>query len=319
MTIHVPPEYSRVSTFLPFNCTVIPDVVELGRRYQDYARHRLHNHIHDSSRLEIVYLRKGRQTYVVDRHSYTMMGGSVLVVKPGETHGGNEIPQENGLMYWVTLRMHSGGSRFLDLPSAESKALMSAIMSMKHRFFSCPLLHRHFDAIIEHYQRLDTDPLARLRMRRHILDIVLEILDASSEDGGDSSGWQKQVTDYIAAHMDETLHIPDLAQLMNQSVTRFQRRFVTEIGFTPKEYILRQKIATARSMLDNEHMSVTQVAFDLGFSSSQHFAATFRRYTGITPRAYRSLAIRPEFQKADTTKREQLLDRFIRQAKTAPL
>lgn len=63
------------------------------------------------------------------------------------------------------------------------------------------------------------------------------------------------------------------------------RLFQAREGCPPKRWLLRRKIEEARLRLALPGMSVTQVAFDLGFPSSQHFATTFRRLTGSTPSA----------------------------------
>jgi AraC-like DNA-binding protein len=46
-------------------------------------------------------------------------------------------------------------------------------------------------------------------------------------------------------------------------------------------------VERAREMLANPSLSITRIAMRLGFSSSQHFAAVIRRYTGKTPRQCR--------------------------------
>jgi two-component system response regulator YesN len=51
----------------------------------------------------------------------------------------------------------------------------------------------------------------------------------------------------------------------------------------PADYVSRQKVARATDLLRKTGMPVTQIATNLGYSSSQYFATAFRRYTGKTP------------------------------------
>ncbi|HPH20541.1 MAG TPA: helix-turn-helix transcriptional regulator, partial [Haliscomenobacter sp.] len=58
-------------------------------------------------------------------------------------------------------------------------------------------------------------------------------------------------------------------------------------GFSPLHYLINLRIAEAIKLLRQTKMSLTDIAFDTGFYSSQHFSSTFKKLTGYTPRAYR--------------------------------
>jgi AraC-like DNA-binding protein len=73
--------------------------------------------------------------------------------------------------------------------------------------------------------------------------------------------------------------------------TRFHERFLIEIGQTPAEWRIRRRIALAQERLRVPDASVTEVAFALGFASSQYFATAFKKYTGRTPTEYRHAVI----------------------------
>jgi len=77
-----------------------------------------------------------------------------------------------------------------------------------------------------------------------------------------------------------------LFEVMGVSRSRGYEHFHRHCGITPKEYILRRKIILAKEML-LEETDITTIAFDLGFSSSQSFATTFKRLTCMTPSSYR--------------------------------
>ncbi len=54
-------------------------------------------------------------------------------------------------------------------------------------------------------------------------------------------------------------------------------------------YLNRYRIQQARQLLKNTHKSITEIALDVGFSSSSYFSRIFRRETGMSPEAYRRL------------------------------
>jgi AraC family transcriptional regulator len=63
----------------------------------------------------------------------------------------------------------------------------------------------------------------------------------------------------------------------------FRRAFGASVG----EYVRRLRIDYACRELAATGRSVTEIAFDAGFSSHSHFTAAFRRVTGTTPTRYR--------------------------------
>ena len=60
-----------------------------------------------------------------------------------------------------------------------------------------------------------------------------------------------------------------------------------ELGVSPKHYQEQRRIDEARRLLSSTTMDITGIAYELGFSSSQHFATRFRRLAGCSPTAYR--------------------------------
>lgn len=69
--------------------------------------------------------------------------------------------------------------------------------------------------------------------------------------------------------------------------SRFKTRFKEEHGVPPAEYVLRARIEEARRRLAEPDAAVTDVAFALGFSSSQYFDSSFKRLTNLTPSAFK--------------------------------
>lgn len=69
-------------------------------------------------------------------------------------------------------------------------------------------------------------------------------------------------------------------------MSRFKNKFVEQVGLSPGDYILRNKMAMAKDLLFSDKKSITDIAMQLGFSSHQHFSGTFKRYVGCPPSTY---------------------------------
>lgn len=91
------------------------------------------------------------------------------------------------------------------------------------------------------------------------------------------------VLDLIESDLSEDLSLNILANAAGLSEYHFLRMFKQSTGYTPHQYVICQRIERAKELLKKTDMTVTEIAYLLGFSSSAHFTHHFRRKTGITP------------------------------------
>jgi two-component system response regulator YesN len=82
-----------------------------------------------------------------------------------------------------------------------------------------------------------------------------------------------------------------LALQVGMSKYRLSHRFREVLGVTFRDYLLRVRLERAKVLLTTGHVSITEVAQSVGFGDLPRFDKVFKRYTGLTPSAYRSLAL----------------------------
>ena len=105
---------------------------------------------------------------------------------------------------------------------------------------------------------------------------------------GLSSQALSRVLEFIGGNLDTNLSLQSLADLSQLDPFLFLRRFKQSVGLAPHQYILRQRIERAKSLLGDLELPITEIALRLGFASQSHFTTTFRRIAKVSPRAYRN-------------------------------
>jgi YesN/AraC family two-component response regulator len=95
----------------------------------------------------------------------------------------------------------------------------------------------------------------------------------------------------IQQHYWERLSLADLARQVGMSRYRLSHRFREVLGVTFREYLLKVRLERAKVLLAAGHLSITEVAHDVGFGDLPRFDKMFKRYTGLTPSAYRSSSL----------------------------
>jgi transcriptional regulator GlxA family with amidase domain len=85
----------------------------------------------------------------------------------------------------------------------------------------------------------------------------------------------------------EPLDVPAVAAVACLSAAHFIRSFHACFGETPHRYLQRRRVERAMFLLRETDRSVTDVCFDVGFTSLGTFSRTFREIVGETPSAYR--------------------------------
>ncbi len=105
--------------------------------------------------------------------------------------------------------------------------------------------------------------------------------------GKDGDGHLHRVLDYIHAHYIDQVSIDELAAVALQSRFHFIRSFKSLTGMTPYQYVLRLRMEEARKQLRYSSVTITEISFGLGFSSTSQFYRVFMKSTGVTPEQYR--------------------------------
>lgn len=89
-------------------------------------------------------------------------------------------------------------------------------------------------------------------------------------------------------HLQRDAKSEDLAALAGLSPARFHVHFKRITGSSPKDHLQRLRIEqAARRLWEAPDLTITEVAHEFGFSSSQYFATVFRRYLGVSPGRHR--------------------------------
>jgi AraC-like DNA-binding protein len=85
----------------------------------------------------------------------------------------------------------------------------------------------------------------------------------------------------------QPLDIPALARIAYMSDAHFTRCFRATFGETPHRYLQRRRVERSMFLLRETDRSVTEICFDVGFSSLGTFSRTFRAIMGESPSDYR--------------------------------
>lgn len=88
---------------------------------------------------------------------------------------------------------------------------------------------------------------------------------------------------YINDHLDQKISLADVARGCSVTPRYLSEVFKTHVNITVNSYVNIAKIDRATNYIGTDHLSVTETANRLGFTSTQYFSKVFKRYTGVIP------------------------------------
>lgn len=94
---------------------------------------------------------------------------------------------------------------------------------------------------------------------------------------------------YISEHLNEALTVKSIASVIHMSQSHFSRVFKQKTGFSPYDYVLIARLNRAKDFLQKTDLSVTQIAYEVGFNSESNFIFFFSTNTGLSPSKFRKL------------------------------
>ncbi|MBZ4035221.1 AraC family transcriptional regulator [Flavobacterium sp. 17A] len=137
------------------------------------------------------------------------------------------------------------------------------------------------------------DIFADLTLKELLIRIIQTQTVKSIDEGKflDANNPIKEVTEYIKQNLKENMSLKSLSEKACMSTTSFYRFFKRELGMSPIEYILNEKIKCAKNLLKNPTLQINEVCYLSGFEDANYFIRLFKKHEGITPKQYQLLYV----------------------------
>ncbi|SOE21087.1 AraC-type DNA-binding protein [Spirosomataceae bacterium TFI 002] len=160
----------------------------------------------------------------------------------------------------------------------------------------------HFsnDVAIEHIlQRLlfifaENHPSKDIFADSLMQELLIRILQTESKDlhlqktkGGCTNDRISFIIKYIQEHLTEDLNIDQLSEKAYMSESSFYRIFKNEIGQTPNEFIIEERLKLAETLLSQNKLSVKEAYLSSGFNSFSYFCRIFKKKRNLSPSEFK--------------------------------
>ena len=156
--------------------------------------------------------------------------------------------------------------------AASVNALTDLTLHHVHRFFSREVsehLARHFSH--EARQPFDRLSFNQEENSNHPDEVILQ-----------AQLWMQNHLNKAAISMRK------LSELFGMSQRNFTRRFKTATNMTPLQYLQSRRLAEAKELLKNSNLSISEIAYRVGYLDVSYFTKLFKEFAAVTPREYRT-------------------------------
>ena len=97
-----------------------------------------------------------------------------------------------------------------------------------------------------------------------------------------------EIIKYVNRHYQENITLEQICKVFTRSRSCISHTFKSETGQTFREYLIAVRLRSAKSLLLYSNLSVTEIAFSVGFNDSNYFSNVFKKHIGLSPVKYRN-------------------------------
>ena len=253
--------------------------------------------VHSHEFTELVLVTEGRAVHKHGQSSYPVKKGDAFVLLPGEEHAydiHSVFTVENVLVDPRYLAFHMGdlaaSPAFHDLFSPGARRPAENIWPLRLEEPEFAFALRAITRIGDELARHETGFVVAATAYFMQFAVLLTRRHEKKRCRTPSALAQvSAVLGYMNEHFAETHSVADLAQRAHLCENQFYRVFRRMTGYTPADYLIRQRLAHASELLRRPDGNITAVAFNAGFNDSNYFCRLFRRRYGCSPQSYRKI------------------------------
>ncbi|AEI50813.1 helix-turn-helix domain-containing protein [Runella slithyformis] len=246
--------------------------------------------------LQIVCILEGKFEWLVDNQRYVLYPNDVVVLCPWHGYGSPTHTLEIGSLLWITLEPETFEVN-RELYLGEWSSLIESDQKLMGRLFvaQSPMVLNNFKWAFELIQRIETELKQaefayQTRVNQLLDELLVTIVRQLSQQQNQRRDFPQafaQLEQLLRDSLDHPWTVEEMATVVGLGSTAFTEKVKAFSGFSPLNYLINIRIAEAMKQLRQTAKSLTDIALDTGFYSSQHFSTTFKKLTGYTPGQFR--------------------------------
>ena len=239
---------------------------------------------------------EGKYEWIIEHQRYVLYPNDVVVLCPWQQLGSPTNTLEIGSFVWLKLEPAIfEPTKELQLGSwsaihENEQKLMGRLMGT-HAPMVLNQLKQVNELITKIEQELKQLEFAyQTRVNQLLDELLVTIVRQQSQQQNqrrDFSQAFEQLEKMLRQSLDHPWTVEEMATVVGLGSTAFTEKVKAYSGFSPLNYLINIRIAEAMRQLRQTDKSLTDIALDTGFYSSQHFSTTFKKLTGYTPGHYR--------------------------------
>ncbi|MDL5055744.1 helix-turn-helix domain-containing protein [Oscillatoria laete-virens NRMC-F 0139] len=264
----------------------------IGTGVLEYSAFDMHHH----EFAELVIILGGSAVHITPKEEYVLEAGDVFVINPKVMHGFREIRRLKlcNIMYDPTFfipaqtlpKLAGYHALFVIGPRhhASGKFENRLRLSARQLAEALPLTSR----IEKEFK--EKQPGYQSAVQGLFILLVTALARAYSRETLSSQRLTDRlarVISFLEDNYHEKIPLPQMASMAGLSVNQFLRLFRRDYQTSPTDYLIRLRIAKACELIRTTDRSITQIAFDVGFSDSNYFYRQFSKIMGINASKYR--------------------------------
>ena len=102
----------------------------------------------------------------------------------------------------------------------------------------------------------------------------------------------ENILNWIRENISSKIELKNIAKNVGLSTSSLYRLFKKELGVSPVEFVMLEKIKFAKRHLMDKDVYIKNVSFEAGFEDYNYFIRLFKHYEGITPKQYQQLLLK---------------------------
>jgi AraC-like DNA-binding protein len=245
--------------------------------------------------IRIYYVMEGKFEWCINHNKHLLYPGDAALILPDHSFGSENGVLEIGSFSWIHLNIQKlqNGEITTGKWSGLSKS-ESVVIGKILQLNASPVLVKFNEAgrILKNIQtELFNQEIGYHAIVNHLLDkLFIQItrhLTRQRNPGRDFPQTFMNLEQALRRDLSHQWTVEEMAALVGLGTTLFNEKVKNYSGFSPINYLINIRISEAIKMLKRTDISLTDIALDTGFYSSQHFSTTFKKLTGYTPSEFR--------------------------------